>query len=255
MSHAICAVPVAAIRSKSEHGAEMISQLLFGECAIITVVEKNWCKIVVKDDAYTGWCQLNQLLEIGEELFNAPRLFQAGAWVNEISWNGQLMKIPLGSALPALNNNVANWNNNIIQYRGDLWDLSEVVTSAKLMKGIALNYLNTSYTWGGRSVFGTDCSGFTQNIYKSVNILLHRDAHMQANQGELVGFIQQAHCGDLAFFDDEEGKIIHVGMLLNEHEIIHAAGKVSIDKIDNQGIINAITGERMQKLRLIKRYF
>jgi gamma-D-glutamyl-L-lysine dipeptidyl-peptidase len=70
-----------------------------------------------------------------------------------------------------------------------------------------------------------------------------------------VGFLQEAQCGDLAFFDNEEGQIIHTGILLSNQQIIHAAGKVRIDNIDNQGIVNSATGERTQQLRLIKRYF
>ena len=91
-------------------------------------------------------------------------------------------------------------------------------------------------------------------MYKFLNIHLLRDAQQQATQGELVAFLQQAHCGDLAFFDDSEGQIIHTGILLNQHEIIHASGKVRIDKIDTEGIIHADTGLRTQKLRIIKRY-
>jgi gamma-D-glutamyl-L-lysine dipeptidyl-peptidase len=92
-------------------------------------------------------------------------------------------------------------------------------------------------------------------VYKFLNIALLRDAGQQATQGEVVNFLQEARCGDLAFFDDEEGKIIHVGILLNNYQIIHASSRVRVDKIDNEGIINSDTGERAQRLRIIKRYF
>jgi len=68
--------------------------------------------------------------------------------------------------------------------------------------------------------------------------------------------LQEAEPGDLAFFDDEEGKIVHVGILLSEYEIVHAAagaGKVRIDKIDNEGIVRGDTGIRTHRLRIIKR--
>ncbi|MEI9958410.1 MAG: NlpC/P60 family protein [Ferruginibacter sp.] len=109
--------------------------------------------------------------------------------------------------------------------------------------------------WGGRSTFGIDCSGFAQTVYKFLNIPLLRDAKLQVTEGEVVGFLQEVNCGDLAFFDDEEGEIVHVGILLNEKEIIHSAGKVRIDKIDSQGILNVDTGLRTHQLRIIKRYF
>jgi cell wall-associated NlpC family hydrolase len=86
-----------------------------------------------------------------------------------------------------------------------------------------------------------------------MNIYLHRDAYQQATQGEGIGFLQEANCGDLAFFDNEHGKITHVGILLDSSTIIHASGKVRIDSIDNVGIINSETGLRTHNLRVIKR--
>ena len=87
-----------------------------------------------------------------------------------------------------------------------------------------------------------------------MNIKLPRDAYQQASLGEIVGFLQEATCGDLAFFDNAEGKITHVGIMLDGATIIHASGKVRVDDIDNYGIINRDTGERTHQLRIIKRY-
>ena len=109
--------------------------------------------------------------------------------------------------------------------------------------------------WGGKSVYGIDCSGFSQMVYKFLNVSLPRDAWQQAEKGDTVNSLQQAVCGDLAFFDDVEGNITHVGIILNSQEIIHSSGKVRLDKIDNEGIINSETKQRTHKLRVIKRYF
>lgn len=256
MSYAVCCVPVAPIRIEPDHKAEMVSQLLFGECCIITVVEKNgWVKIVNKLDAYTGWCQQSHFQEIDDTHYYVEENNFTADWVNEIDYNGHRMWVPFGSSLTAMRNGNVFWRKNTVSFKGKTWNPVTAKRDARTIKQLAYKFLNSPYLWGGKSVFGIDCSGFTQSVYKLINIHLLRDAQQQATQGELVGFLQQAHCGDLAFFDDEEGRIIHVGILLNTAEIIHAAGKVRVDKIDNEGIVNADTGVRTQRLRIIKRYF
>ena len=256
MSYAVCCVPVAPLRIEPDHKSEMVSQLLFGECCIITVTDKNgWVKIVNKLDAYTGWCQQSHFQEIDDEHYYFEENDFTADWINEIDYNGHLMWVPFGSSLTAMKNGSVFWRKNTVNYTGKLWNPLTAKCDAKNVKQLAYKFLNTTYLWGGKSVFGIDCSGFTQTVYKLLNIHLLRDAQQQATQGDLVGFLSQAHCGDLAFFDDAEGRIIHVGILLNENEIIHAAGKVRVDKIDSQGIINTDTGLRTQRLRIIKRYF
>jgi len=256
MSYAVCCVPVAPVRIDPDHRAEMVSQLLFGECCIITVVETNgWIKIVNKTDAYTGWCRQSHFQEIDDTQYYFEKEDLTADWVNEIDYNGHPMWVPFGSSLTAMKNGKAFWRKNTVHYKGKTWSPASSKRDAKTVKQLAFKFLNTSYLWGGRSVFGVDCSGFTQSVFRFLNIPLLRDAQQQVTQGELVGFLQQAHCGDLAFFDDEEGRIIHVGILLNANEIIHAADKVRVDKIDSQGIVHADTGIRTQRLRIIKRYF
>ncbi|HSN50385.1 MAG TPA: C40 family peptidase, partial [Bacteroidales bacterium] len=117
----------------------------------------------------------------------------------------------------------------------------------------AMLYLNAPYQWGGRSPFGIDCSGFTQMVYKLKRIKLMRDASQQANHGEPLSFITESEPGDLVFFDNEEGVISHVGMMIDKQRIIHASGSVRIDKIDHEGIYNEAEKKYTHKLRIIKR--
>jgi hypothetical protein len=114
-------------------------------------------------------------------------------------------------------------------------------------------YLNAPYLWGGKTPFGIDCSGFTQMVYKLNGYQLLRDASQQASQGEVLSFIEESEPGDLAFFDNEEGHIIHVGIILENNYIIHASGKVRVDRLDHLGIYNAETNRHTHRLRVIKK--
>ena len=116
----------------------------------------------------------------------------------------------------------------------------------------ALLYLNTHYIWGGKTPFGIDCSGFTQMVYRLNGYKLLRDASQQATQGDALSFIEESSPGDLAFFDNNEGDIIHVGIIMENHYIIHAHGKVRIDRLDHSGIYNVDTKTHSHKLRVIK---
>ncbi|HET9057957.1 MAG TPA: C40 family peptidase [Chitinophagaceae bacterium] len=255
MLYAVCCVPVSPLRQEPSHLSEIKSQLLFGECCKVLLTEKDWFFIQGQYDEYEGWCQASHITEILMDDYLHARHDLTADWVNTILYNGHPMKIPFGSSLTAMINGKAQWKRNTIQFDGKFQDLTKCKTDPKTIRDIAFTYLNTPYLWGGKSVFGTDCSGYSQMVFKFLGIKLKRDAWQQAEQGNSVDFLQEAKLGDLAFFDNAEGKIIHVGILLNEGEIVHAAGKVRIDKVDTQGIINTDTGMRTHNLRLIKRYF
>ncbi len=252
----VCCVPVSPMRADASHRSEMVSQQLFGEKSIIIEkAEDNWVKIQLKYDGYQGWVQQSHLSEIDEEHYLKVDKDLTSDWVNEVDYNGHIMRVPMGSSLSAFSNGKAFWRKSSVYFGGKVWNPDEVKINPKLVKQIAFKFLNTSYLWGGKSVFGIDCSGYAQMVYKFLNKQLPRDAWQQAEEGEVVNFLQEAQSGDLAFFDNAEGKIIHVGILLNEHEIIHSSGKVRIDKIDTEGIMNLETKQRTHRLRIIKRYF
>ena len=232
----------------------MVSQLLFGECCeVLDQASRGWYRVRVRFDGYEGWCQPAHLVEVNEWEYDGTAEALTPEWVTALEYNGHPMMVPMGSQLTAMKNGHAKWRNNQVRYKGGSWDPATAATDPKAIRQLTYKFLNTPYLWGGRSVFGIDCSGFSQSVFRFLGISLLRDAWQQAGQGEPVGFLEETQTGDLAFFDNEEGHITHVGILLNAHEIIHSSGKVRIDKIDNMGIVQSESHERTHHLRVIKR--
>jgi cell wall-associated NlpC family hydrolase len=255
MPFVTCIVPTAPLRKEDAHRSEMVSQLLFGETAEVLEETKTFTKLRCLYDGYEGWCQNTQLTTVSEEQLQQNTEQLTASWDTVIEFNGQPMHLPLGSSLGLLIDGKAQIGPYSFSYEGTPFDPSTAIVSGDALKERAWQYLNTPYLWGGRSVFGIDCSGFVQQVFRFFQQPLLRDAYQQATTGEVVGFLQEAICGDLAYFDNEEGRITHVGILLNSDTIIHSSGKVRVDKVDSMGIISSDTGERTHKLRIIKSNF
>ncbi len=249
MQLVFCIAGTCPMRREPSHKSEMVNQLLFGELAEAMEEDKDFTKVKCLYDNYEGWCQNSQLAEV-----EAGKAFQPAGFCNVIDAAAMLNETIIHLPLAAPVYKELKFEKYNIKY--NMADMIRAKNGDKdlfVLKNIALAYLNTPYLWGGKSSFGIDCSGFTQQVFKMMGVYLMRDACQQATQGNTVDFLQATVCGDLAFFDNDEGYITHTGILLNNEKIIHASGYVKIDRIDSQGIINSITGKRTQKLRIIKR--
>lgn len=252
----VCCVPVSPMRAEPAHQSEMVSQLLFGESGVVRDETKDFLKIAGVHDGYEGWCQRYQVAIAENYEYDPNQSIFVGDWSDKVSINGITAIVPMGTpVITPAHTDITIGPYRISYLVSSPWNAGTAQPTAEAITARAMRLLNTPYLWGGRTVFGIDCSGFAQLVFRFFNKPIYRDARQQVTQGEPVGLLQEARCGDLAFFDNEEGEITHVGILLNNQEIIHAAGKVRIDKIDNAGIINTDTQQRTHKLRIIKRYF
>ncbi len=254
MLYGICNLSIVPLRDEASDKSELVSQVLFGDHFKILEKRSKWSKIRIAFDNYEGWIDNKQYLEIDKEGYddlNTSPVHLSGELINAISdaSNGQMIPVPLGIRLPNLNNHNFNLAGHAFNFEGN--SITGQLPKSELLD-IAFMYLNTPYLWGGKTPFGIDCSGFTQMVYKLCGYKLLRDASQQATQGEALSFIEESEPGDLAFFDNSEGNIIHVGIIMPDNYIIHAHGHVRIDRLDHTGIYNVDTKRHSHKLRVIK---
>lgn len=235
------------MRSNNFHESELVSQLLYGDCFKILSSKNEWLQIKTLNDSYVGWIndkQINEISKINAEKITFDDKIFSTRLIDYIETDeNKLSSIVLGSNIGAC------------KYLGHKYDgpkTKKTKTKPNLTK-VASMYLNSPYLWGGKTPFGIDCSGLTQMIYRINGYKIPRDASQQSELGETLSFIEESEPGDLAFFDDKEGKIIHVGMLLENNYILHAHGNVRIDRIDQTGIFNQVKQKHSHKLRIIKK--
>lgn len=251
MNYGISQLSIVPMRNDPSDKSEMINQILFGEHFKILEARKKWSRIRLAHDSYEGWICNKQVLEISEDDYKQldKDISTITTDILDIIKKDQHQPIVIGSILPFYKSGHANINSEMYEFNG--LTTPGFVKKQKLVEN-ALIFLKAPYLWGGRSPLGIDCSGLTQIVYRLQGVDLPRDAYMQAKVGTTLSFIEESEPGDLAFFDDSEGKVIHVGIILKNNHILHASGMVRIDRIDQQGIFNTELGCHTHKLRLIK---
>lgn len=247
MQYGICNLSIVPLRFEPSDKSELVSQVLYGEHFKVLEQRKAWSKIRLAFDNYEGWIDNKQYLEISEDAYkevgNLPQKLSADLLEYVHDGDNLLHTIPLGASLQGI---------SYINHTHDGQTVTGVQSKDNLVE-TALMYLNAPYLWGGKTPFGIDCSGFTQMVYKLNGYKLLRDASQQATQGEALSFIEESEPGDLAFFDNNEGLIVHVGIIMKDNYIIHAHGKVRIDRLDHTGIFNVEKRMHTHKLRVIKK--
>jgi len=254
-----CNLSVIPCRKDTSDRSEMVTQLLFGEYFEVTEEYKNWVRIRSGLDGYEGWIDVKQYQSVSKDTYQSLKK-HALTYVADIlgvmtdETDNVSFPVTIGSLLHFTKGKEITIEKKKYSYQGNVLSPSGKIKRSKLVED-AFTFLNTPYLWGGRTPLGIDCSGFTQMVYRLNGYALNRDALQQVEQGEALSFPEEAEAGDLAFFDNEDGNITHVGIVLEKGQIIHASGKVHVDKFDHLGIYSETQKRYTHSLRVLKKMF
>ena len=255
MSFGICSLSIVPCRKEASGTSEMVTQLLFGETYTIAEDGEEWLRITTDYDNYPCWISAKQHTRITDA---DHKNLQTGTLSSELvqvisaADRNLIFPITIGATLPGIKNGKIKIADSEFLFEGQFSNINEK-KNIEDIKQTAYMFLNAPYLWGGKSPFGIDCSGFVQIVYKLNGYKLPRDARQQVELGTALSFVEEAEPGDLAFFDNEEGNIVHVGIILENQQIIHASGCVRIDKFDHYGIFHSDNKKYSHLLRVIKK--
>lgn len=245
--YGFCSLPVVPMRAEASDRAEMVSQLLFGDTFMVEQQGEKWTLIVMDYDGYRGWVDTKQIYFLDEDDYNKVKGWTIVSELLHVVAHvgGTELLLPMGCKLPKAGESAPSGLAIEHYVAHDGAEASPL--------DIATKWLGVPYLWGGKTCMGVDCSGFTQTVYKVCSIKLLRDASQQATQGHAVHSLDAAQEGDLCFFHNADGRIIHVGIYMGNGRIIHASGCVRIDTLDTKGIYNADVDKYTHTLSAIRR--
>jgi gamma-D-glutamyl-L-lysine dipeptidyl-peptidase len=232
-------VPVAIMRAQPNDNAEVVSQAILSEKIRVLEESGNWVKIETVVDSYQGWskkealCQQHNLTLNGSKpiIAKVNRCIAHLYHVADIIY-GPLLSLPFESRLTVLQDIDSKWlkvalpdgREGFIQ-KGDV-ELNPLTISREALIPFSKRFLGIPYTWGGRSSFGYDCSGFVQMLYRQIGVFIPRDSK---DQFQWEGFepiaIEAMVPGDLIYFGYAEDAIRHAALYLGNGEFIHASAR------------------------------
>jgi hypothetical protein len=255
MEYGITQASFIPVRREPHSASEMTSQLLFGEIFEVLERKDEWMVARNRYDGYEGWISPILTSLFREDIlreYEAMETFQVRKRFCALKGPQGTLMVPAGSILYYRSKDPERIRCGS-DYELDSDPGKPSAEKLQELEQIQGQFMNVPYLWGGKSSYGTDCSGLVQTVMRMLGIPLLRDASQQVGQGRTVNMITEARAGDLVFFDNEEGEIVHTGIISGPGRIFHASGCVKEDIIDHQGIYSRQLEQYTHRLRVIKR--
>ena len=224
-----CVSAYAQLRAEARHSAELVSQLIRGECIRILREEGPWVYIRT-EHGYEGFTRMEQLRFRSEDPFYFRSLHRLQKTrFRQQNMPDQILE-PEGTLI--LETELSDDTDS------DFVDLSSPLSfSARLLAQQAMDLLTVPYVWGGKTAFGLDCSGLVQFLLHKQGYSFPRDAWQQAETGNQISFdipAPEFEEGDLLFFQRPGKKVHHVAISLGGSRYIHASEWVRINSLNEQ---------------------
>ena len=250
-SFAVCRLAVVPVRRLADMVSEMTTQVRFGESVEVLEEQNRMWRVRLGQDGYEGWVDSRQ--------FTAPQPAcpsPAAVFTRELAgWaerDTERRLLPLGSPLPGYQNGHFVVGSENWRWAGAVHQIPDAPDWEALLAESQF-YLHAPYVWGGRTLWGIDCSGLVQTLLGQQGVGIGRDCIDQIEAGTAIADLSESRAGDLAFFNGVRDGGRHVGLVLDGGQVLHASGFVRIDDLRDEGIVVRETEYLSHRLTALRR--